>query len=263
MASTTATNAPAPHNAELTIRKLDDYVTIFSVPFKRMGVVPFGGRSTAIKLQSGNVWLAASHPLCPETLKTIHEMGGPVKHLVMFDAEHGMYTETYHKAFPEAKLYFPPSATKKWISKGLLSEGSTNVFTYGEGKADPFEVDTNGEIKSADFTKAHVNEDIAFLHVPSKTMIEADLLMNLPANEQYSQTDEKNSIPFINKVVPGSGAHKKMLWHLVSKDKQEMSRAAKEVAAWDFDRLIPCHGDVIEPGGKKAWLDTYADFISM
>jgi len=22
---------------------------------------------------------------------------GPVKHLVMFDAEHGMYTESYHK----------------------------------------------------------------------------------------------------------------------------------------------------------------------
>ena len=98
----------------------------------------------------------------------------------MLDAEHGMYTETYHKgecpfnhvfshlqltyerfrrvAFPEAKLYFPPGATKKWKSKGLISEGSTNVFTYEEGKPDPFEVDTAGEIKSADFTRAHLNE---------------------------------------------------------------------------------------------------------
>ncbi|GAA5829244.1 hypothetical protein JCM3766R1_001034 [Sporobolomyces carnicolor] len=262
MASTTATNAPAPSNPELVVRKLDDAVTIFSVPFKRMGLVPFGGRSTAIKLRSGNVWLAASHPLCPETLQTIVAMG-PVKHIAMFDAEHGMYTESYHKAFPDAKLYFPPSATKKWKSAGLLSDNATNVFTYGEGKGDPFEADTNGEIKSADFTKAHLNEDIAFYHAPTKTLIEADLLMNLPPQEQYSKTSQRNSIPLLSKVTPGSGIHQKMLWYLVSKDKQEMSRAAKEVAAWDFDRLIPCHGDVIEPGGKKAWLDTYAHFLSM
>ncbi|GAA6014569.1 hypothetical protein JCM11491_004544 [Sporobolomyces phaffii] len=252
--ASTHTNAPAPSNPELVIRKLDDQVTIFSVPFKRMGLVPFGGRSTAIKLQSGNVWLAASHPLCPETLREISSMG-PVKHLVCFDAEHSMYTETYHKTFPDAKLYFPPRTTKQWQSKGLLSENATNVFTYGEGRADPFEVDTNGEIKSADFTKAHLNEDIAFYHGPSKTLVEADLLMNLPPKEQYSKTSARNSIPFLSKVTPGSGVHQKMLWYLVSKDKQEMSRAAKEVAAWDFDRIIPCHGDVIEPNGKQGTID--------
>ena len=110
----------------------------------------------------------------------------------MLDAEHGMYTETYHKgecpfnhvfshlqltyerfrrlAFPEAKLYFPPGATKKWKSKGLISEGSTNVFTYEEGKPDPFEADTMGEIKSADFTRAHLNE----VRTPRALIAEAD-----------------------------------------------------------------------------------------
>lgn len=29
-----------------------------------------------------------------------------------------------------------------------------------------------------------------------------------------------------------------------------MAVAAKKVSAWDFDRVIPCHGDVIETGGK-------------
>ncbi|GAA6060627.1 hypothetical protein JCM10212_006378 [Sporobolomyces blumeae] len=261
--ATTTTNAPAPPNPELVIRKLDDQVTIFSVPFSRMGLVPFGGRSTAIKLQSGNVFLAASHALCPDTLSTISSLG-PVKHLVMLDAEHGMYTEQYHKAFPDAKLYFPPKAVKKWKSKGLLNEGASNYFSFGEGLADPFEVDTAAEIKSADFTRAHLNEDIAFYHAPTKTLIEADLLMSLPPTEQYSKSTSRNSIPFLSKMMkPGSSIHQKMLWHLVAKDKQEMSRAAKEVAAWDFDRLIPCHGDVIEPGGKKAWLDTYAHFLSM
>jgi len=81
-----------------------------------------------------------------------------VSRFVDSDAQPQSSNELPQTAFPDAKLYFPPGATKKWKSKGLISEGSTNVFTYEEGKPDPFELDTNGEIKSADFTRAHLNE---------------------------------------------------------------------------------------------------------
>jgi hypothetical protein len=36
-----------------------------------------------------------------------------------------------------------------------------------------------------------------------------------------------------------------------------MSKNAKLVSAWDFDRIIPCHGDVITAGAKEAWNSTY------
>lgn len=42
----------------------------------------------------------------------------------------------------------------------------------------------------------------------------------------------------------------------------EFTASSKLVAAWDFDRMIPCHGDVMETGAKKAWTDTYADILS-
>jgi hypothetical protein len=32
-----------------------------------------------------------------------------------------------------------------------------------------------------------------------------------------------------------------------------MSRDAKVVSGWDFDRLIPCHGEIAETGGKALW----------
>jgi hypothetical protein len=40
-----------------------------------------------------------------------------------------------------------------------------------------------------------------------------------------------------------------------------MSRDAKVVAAWDFDRIIPCHGDVVETGGKQVWLDAFQMYL--
>ena len=42
-----------------------------------------------------------------------------------------------------------------------------------------------------------------------------------------------------------------------------MSRDCKVVSGWDFDRLIPCHGDVLETGGKALWnkhFEWYLDY---
>jgi hypothetical protein len=40
-----------------------------------------------------------------------------------------------------------------------------------------------------------------------------------------------------------------------------MARDTKVVAAWDFDRLIPCHGDVVETGAKQVWLDAFKTYL--
>jgi hypothetical protein len=35
------------------------------------------------------------------------------------------------------------------------------------------------------------------------------------------------------------------------------------VESWDFDRIIPCHGDVVDTGGKEAWRSTFADYAHL
>jgi hypothetical protein len=44
-------------------------------PFARLGIFPMGGRSTAIKLREGGVWVLASTPLTQETRNKIDELG--------------------------------------------------------------------------------------------------------------------------------------------------------------------------------------------
>ncbi|GAA5875810.1 hypothetical protein JCM8547_005320 [Rhodosporidiobolus lusitaniae] len=267
---TATTNAPSQPVEELVIRKLDQHVTTFSAPFSRMGL-PFGGRSTAISLEDGSVFLAASTPLDPQTLSTITSLGN-VKHLVALDAEHTMYTGDYHKAFPNAQLYLPSGAVSKAEKGGWLPSDKSKYFVFGReqttgelgasGAQDPLAQATGGEMQSADFGKAFVNEDIAFYHGPSKTLVQADLLFNLPANEQYSKTSSSGSVPLVSSnLQPGTTAHKKFLEHALSKDKSEMSRMAKRVEGWDFSRIVPCHGDVIETGAKQAWIETYKSFL--
>ena len=61
------------------VRSVTDSIATFSRPFARGGVVPIGGRSTAVKLRGpdgkGGVWLLASTPLDDDTRKKLEEMG--------------------------------------------------------------------------------------------------------------------------------------------------------------------------------------------
>jgi hypothetical protein len=41
-----------------------------------------------------------------------------------------------------------------------------------------------------------------------------------------------------------------------------MQRDAKRVAEWDIERIIPCHGDVLNDGGNDAWTSTYEWFLT-
>lgn len=48
-------------------------------PFTVFGFLPWGGRSTAIKLSTGDVWVLASTPLTEDTKATLDRLG-PVKY---------------------------------------------------------------------------------------------------------------------------------------------------------------------------------------
>lgn len=44
---------------------------------------------------------------------------------------------------------------------------------------------------------------------------------------------------------------KRFVWHVASSgDRGGFSESIKRINGWDFERIVPCHGDVIESGGK-------------
>lgn len=90
-----------------------------------------------------------------------------------------MNIAAFSQAYPTAKCIGPEGVDSKQPSvtwAGILGKG-------GETKTYGFE----DEIKLQYFS-GHMNKDIAVLHVPSKTLLCADLLFNLPAKESYEKT---------------------------------------------------------------------------
>jgi len=210
-----------------------------------------GGRSTAIKLSSGDVWVVASTPLSNET-KTAVDKLGPVKYIVAADADHHMFLTEWKTGYPDAKMIGVETLPQKkkgehWSFDGVYAPDSENKFG--------FEADIDAVYFSG-FSK----KDVAWLHKPTKTLIVADLIFNLPATEQYSKSKQRKSGLFTKKLNPTTEFHKNFIWG-ESKDKNAMARDAKIVNGWEFVCIIPCHGNAIEAEAKKAWASVFAKFL--
>ncbi|EIN08915.1 hypothetical protein PUNSTDRAFT_67968 [Punctularia strigosozonata HHB-11173 SS5] len=235
------------------IREVANGVWIFSRPFARFGVFPVGGRSTAVKLSDGGVWVLASTPLTEKTKSKLDEIG-PVKWIIGADAVHHLYLGEFKKAYPDAKLIAVQEAIDKLKSQNLQWDGAWGKDPAGTQYG--FESD----VQHCYFSGFR-NKDVAFFHPASKSLIEADLLFNLPPTEQYSSSGSSGKVPLIGDMLtPWTWAHKKFA-SSQAVDTEAMKRDAKTVAGWGFTRIIPCHGDVIEDKGKEAWLSAYSAFL--
>ena len=109
-----------------------------------------------------------------------------------------------------------------------------------------------------EYVGSHANKELVFCHKPDRALIEADMMFNLPANEQYSRSKERPThgllTRFFIRFQSTSGAatwQKRFLWYAASmSDRPDFNRSVKKINSWDFDKIIPCHGDVIESNGK-------------
>lgn len=242
----------------VVIRDVISGLRIFSKPFARHGLLPFGGRSTAIRLSNGEVFVTASTPLTAETKASVDELG-PVKYLVALDGVHWLYLKEWNAAYANARVVGVADSERK---SGVKHDG---VWGRDEQPLGPDPV-VNSEIKVECFL-GHYSHELAVLHIPSKTLVQADLLFNMPAKEQYSAPGAPNSNgplgllrPFFN-AGPWSRRHKFITWNAMARDRELMAKSVSLVATWDFERIIPCHGDVLETRGNEAWRAAFSPWL--
>ncbi|KAJ7303519.1 hypothetical protein DFH08DRAFT_903938 [Mycena albidolilacea] len=228
--------------SDIVIREVATNVWTFSRPFALFGWIHIGGRSTAVKLASGGVWVVASTPLSPETKAKLDALG-PVEYIIGINAMHNMFLGEFKRAYPTAKLIAPAGAVERCSDKTLTFDG-----LWGKDPADT-KYGFEDEIKACYFS-GFSNKDVVFFHAPSSTLIEADLVVNLPGTEQSSQR-----FPFYGPFGKPVGWLQGKLSAARSRDPVAMKRDVQTVAEWDFVRIIPCHGDVLETDAKKIWKD--------
>lgn len=189
---------------------------------------------------------------------TLESLGNNVRYIAAPDIEHHIYLSQWAKAFPSASILavegLPEKREKNPETKGTrFSHVWTEANKGGMRVDDDFDRDFDVE-----YVGAHANKELVVNYKPDRTLIEADLIFHLPATEQYSRTGESASAGIFTKMFTyvmntrgNALTQKRFLWYIASKpDRRSFAESMKRINGWDFDRIIPCHGDVIETDGK-------------
>ncbi|KAK0718858.1 hypothetical protein B0T21DRAFT_414882 [Apiosordaria backusii] len=251
----------------MVIRDLTPNVTIFSVPFSRYGKIPIGGRGTAVRLSSGSLAVFSPVALTEATKAKIASLGGNVKYLVATDIEHHIFLSDWKKAYPDAKLIGPEGLPEKRLKVQNDPKIGHEPFdvVIGKNTPRPYSIDTEFDRDfEVEYIPSHPNKEIVFLYKPDKVLIEADLLFNLPATEQYSKVPEEERpkpgllggwFMRMNSTEGEAKGMKRFLWWVVSRgDREGFNEIVRRIyREWDFEVIVPCHGEVIERGAKEVW----------
>ncbi|KAF2232665.1 hypothetical protein EV356DRAFT_525048 [Viridothelium virens] len=240
----------------MVIRKVTPNITTLSAPFSRFGRVKIGGRGTIVRLSSGALAVFSPVALTPEVKETVRGMG-EVKYIAAPDLEHHIFLGPWHDEYPSAKVIGPEGLAEKRAKQKNENVPFSVIFSSKDkeaNKVDPeFDADFDHE-----YVDAHPNKELVFNFRPDKTLIEADLLFNLPATEQYSRHGESPTsgvlTQFFNSINNTRGNaiwQKRLIWYAFSaSNRTSFNASIAKINKWDFNRIIPCHGDVIETDGR-------------
>ncbi|KAF2497729.1 hypothetical protein BU16DRAFT_525337 [Lophium mytilinum] len=243
-----------PAKVMVTRQVVPNVITTFSVPFLRFGRIKVGGRGTVVRLRSGAVAVFSPVALTDEVKATVASLG-EVKYIAALDVEHHIFLGPWHAAYPNAKVLGPEGLLEKRTKQKNEDVPFSVIFTANKPTTVDPEFDSEFQYE---FVAAHANKEIVFNHKPTKTMIEADYIFNLPANEQYSKAGGHASdgiltkfFKAINNTQGAAMGQRRFIWYAISSgDRKGYAASAAKINEWDFERIIPCHGDVIESGGK-------------
>ncbi|KZZ91626.1 hypothetical protein AAP_03332 [Ascosphaera apis ARSEF 7405] len=260
---------PANPDAVMVIRDVCESITTISLPFSRYGYVPIGGRATIVKLKTGSLAVFSPVAYTPSVETKLNELGNRVRYLIAPDVEHHLFIKAWKDLYPQAEVIGPHGLQEKWqYHPATKNEKVDYVFTPENKREMKIQPEFDEEF-DYEYVNAHQNRELVFCHKPSRTLIEADLMFNLPAVEQYSKSPEDPAGSGAARLMNKAGCaasncnnwQRRFLWYAGIRDHKSGKESIARISEWDFQRLIPCHGDVIEVAAKNVFLDVFKWFL--
>ncbi|MGZ3458527.1 MAG: DUF4336 domain-containing protein [Archangium sp.] len=218
---------------------LSDELFVLDVPFRMMGL-ELGGRMTVIRLPEGGLWLHS--PVKPDAaVRGAVDALGPVRFLVAPNTMHHLWLGEWAAAYPSARVLAPAGlrAKRKDLRIDVVLSDVLDV----------------GQSPDIELLLAHgipKLEEFVFLHRPSRTLLLTDLAFNIHDSPSW----------LTRTYLEWSGTHGRLgatrLLKSMVKDRAVLRAWRDRVLSWDFDRVVPCHGQVVERGGREAVRDAFA-----
>jgi hypothetical protein len=203
----------------------------------------FGARMTVVRMPDGGLWLHSPVEPTPALRGAVDGLG-PVRFLVSPSRMHVAHLPQFAAAYPAARVFAAPNFKQEL-------PGVTTVVPLGDAPDPGWE----GTLEQAVFRGSRLYDEVVFSHQPSGTLILTDLLFNIPPGRGWSTRLWAGLLGILGRPSASRS------FGLTIRDRAAVRASLERILAWDWDRLVLAHGDVVESGGKAAFRRAFSRFL--
>ena len=221
------------------LRPLAEDLFVAERPQKFYGL-PVGTRMTVVRL-AGRRLLLHSPVALDAALRTQLDALGRVRFAVAPNRVHHLYAGEVAVHYPEARL---------WLAPGLARKRPDLVHEAVLGDEAPPE--WRGELEQVFFRGRPYENEVVFFHRASRTLLLCDLAFNFGPRAAFATRLLMRLLRSYGRLGPST------LDPLLIRDRRAARESLERILAWDFDRIVVSHGDVLERGGRETLRRGYA-----
>ena len=198
-----------------------------------------GTRMSVVRLANGGLFVHSPIDLDDEMRREIDALG-PVRAIVAPSRMHHLYVPEWMSAYPSAVVCCCPTLETKRAD-----------IVWHRVLGDEPEPEWRGEIDQVFFGARSLENEVLFFHRKSRTLLCADAVFNLAT---HSSPITRVVAVLMGGRAPGAT----WLERVLIRDRRAAREQLDRMLAWDFDRIVLAHGDIIETGGREVLRDAYA-----
>jgi len=198
-----------------------------------------GTRMTVMRLVDGSLLLHSPVRLEPRLCAELDAIGR-VRFVVAPNRVHHLYAGRVVDAYPDARL---------WVAPGLERKRPDLVYAAVLGDDAPRE--WAGQVDQVFFRGRPYESEVVFFHRPSRTLILCALAFNFGPRAARPTRWLMRLLRSYGRFGPST------LDPWLIRDRSAARASLERILAWDFDRVVVAHGDVLEHGGHEAFRHGY------
>jgi hypothetical protein len=199
---------------------------------------------TVIRLPGARLLLHSPVALDSELRAELDSIGR-VLYVIAPNRVHHLYAGDVAAAYPQARL---------WVAPGLERKRPDLRFVALLGDEAPEE--WRGELEQVFFRGRPYENEVVFFHRASHTLLLCDLAFNFGPSAAAATRLLMKLLRSYGRFGPSK------LDPLLIRDRDAAQRSLERILAWDFDRVVVAHGEILESGGREALRAGYSWLLS-
>jgi len=196
------------------------------------GLIPIPVRMTVIRFRDGQLILHSPVAISPELRKDLDALGRVA--FIVVPQAHGRFAAQASQCFPDAQLLAAPGAPAR--KESLRFHGSL---------ADQPPARWEGQVESL-LVRGFRPQEVVLFHRSSRTLVLTDLCFNIQRSSSRIARTSFRANGMWQRFGPSR------LMRLQVSNRAAFRRSLELLLRWDFERVLPGHGDVIEHGARAA-----------